>query len=356
MEESNIRLIDDVKYLEGLTKKWDHLVADKPVKMKGILAHMYEMQSLEGLRYKAYMEATDQTTATLPTSVFPFTQAIPIIDQVFPSLIAMQICQVKPMTTPVQRVYYRTYRMSSGDAAFTHMGSTASLGELGTVARARTHLTYVDMSAEGFKLGAEYSWELATDAMRAGNLNFEAEQMAAIRDEVLGEIDYLVLQDMYNGASAGNVNFSLTPASFESVAEHQRQLWFRLVEANNLVYSKRQANCNFIVGDPTSVGELEKLAMFNLEEGSPTDVFQPGSVRIGTLNRQYAVFKSTECPANTLLLGIAGASYLYCPYVPLELTERWYDPAQDQYIQNVRTRFGRKLIIGDALATVTVTA
>jgi hypothetical protein len=332
------------------------LVADKAPKVRNILAHLYEQQEREGLMVQAYMKETDQTTATLPTTVFPFTQAIPIIDQVFPNLVAMQIAQVKPMRGPVERVYYRTYRMSSGNAAFTHSGSTASLAELGAVKRARTVLTYVDMSAEGFKLGAEYSWELATDAMRAGNLNFEVEQMGAIRDEVLGEIDSIVLTDMFNGASAGNVNFSKTAASYETAEDHQRVLWHKLVEANNLVFKMMQGNCNFIVGDADAIGELEKVQQFTIEPGAGTDVFQAGTVRVGTLNRTYAVFKSTMCPANKLLLGIAGMSYLYCPYIPLELTERVYDPAVDQYIQNVRTRFGRKLIQGNALATVTVTA
>jgi HK97 family phage major capsid protein len=347
--------LDEAKHVRKCLEKWDKAVGrfeDKST--KAIMAQIYENQWKVQERVAHAIREGDQTTTTFGVSIFPNSVVYPLIDQVFPNLIAMQIALVKPMMTSTASVPTKTRKFSADESAFTHTGSNASTLELGTIPLGRTVWTSSTVTAEKYALRARYSLETVEDALRDGDINFESEMMRDLADEIIGEIDYVVLQAMFIGASAGNVAYSTEVHSNETVKEHQQELWDAIVDANNLVFAGMQKNANFIVGDATSIGRLEKLMNFAFVPGARDDVFNAGSVRVGTLNNQYAVFKSTMAPANKLLVGVAKESYLYAPYIPLELSTPVYEPETDEAQRVVRTRFGKKLLRGEALATVTI--
>lgn len=325
---------------------------------KEIMAQLYERQEshqLTAKRKSSLFTEADQLTTTLPTSVFPTRIVYPLLDQVFPNLIAMKIAQVKPMKAATARFIYRDYQFSTGPTNFTHIGSGASTSEVGTVPLARTLLTKADITAVKYSLRARYSLELIEDAIAEG-LDFENELIAAMRDEIIGEIDDLVIDAMVSGATATAVswNSDYTTHSGETVKEHQKEIFDAVIDANNNVFTKMFRNADFIVGDPTAVGRLEKCEEFKVTPAIVNDVSQVASNVVGVLNNQWTVYKSTKIAANKLLVGISKMGYMFCPYVPLELTPETYYDATEELARGVRTRFGTKLTRGDCFSVITI--
>lgn len=348
---------DEKAFAESAFRKWSGtgLLEGYPDTFtKRIMAQIYECQERRQIRDRKIHEA-DQTTSTLPTSVFPTRVVYPLLDQIFPNLIAMKLCDIRPMRGPTARFIYRTYKLSSGEVSFTHTGSPAKTTETGTVPLARMTLASADITAEKFSLRARYSLEVVDDAVADG-IDFESEMMAALRDEITGEIDYVVLRDMFDSATADAVswNSDYTSHSNETYKEHQLEIFDAVVDANNNVFTKMQRDTNFIVGNPTAVGRLEKCQQFRIEQQNPDDVFQVGSVRVGTLANKWAVYKSTMAPASKLLVGIARMGYMFCPYVPLELNPYEYHSATEEMSRGVRTRLGRKVTRGDCFSVITI--
>ncbi len=195
----------------------------------------------------------------------------------------MQIALVQPMRTSTANIYTKTRQFSSDESTMTRTGSAAFIGEGASIKKSRMKYTAQTVTARAMKLQAVYSSETAEDAYRDGNVNFETDMVRDLADEITGEIDYTVLQLMFSGASAGNVAFSTSDvASYESRKDAQMLLWDSIVDANNYVFTNMQRNANYIVGDATAVGRLEKLQQFTLVPGNADDVFSVGSVRVGT--------------------------------------------------------------------------
>jgi hypothetical protein len=351
-------MLDEAAHVKQCLSKWAEATAKYDPKLRPIMAQIYENQwreqqlKMRAAQNAGLIEATDQTTSTFGVSAFPNSVVYPLIDQVFPNLIAQKICLVRPMRTSTANIQTKV-RSFSGGSNFSHTGSTAKTTEGATVPKARMAYTSTTVTAEAYKLRAVYSLETAEDALRDGNINFETDMIRDMAEEIVGEIDWVILGAMYD-AVTHDVPYSTTPDSNETVKEHQQELWDAIVDANNDVFADMQRNCNFIVGDADAVGRLEKLMNFAFVNGASDDVFNLGSVRVGTLNNQYAVFKSTNATAAKLLVGIAGEAYMYCPYIPLALTPVEYEHATDEAVRGVRTRFGKALLRANALATVTI--
>jgi hypothetical protein len=347
---------DEKKYIKECVEAWTAkglLEAYKDKATREIMAQLFANQDRLQRRHDKLRES-DQTTSTLGLSVFPTQIVYPLIDQIFPRLIAMQLCQVKPMRASTGRFVTRAYQKSADSSAFTHTGSGALTDEVGTVPLGKMTLTSVDITAQKYSLRARYSLETIEDAVADG-IDFETEMISALRDEIMGEIDYVVLNEMFTGATADAVSFATSSVhSYESVKEHQAELWDAIVDANNNVFKEVQQDCNFIVGNAAAIGNLEKLVDYGFTRTAPPDLFQAGSLQVGNLNSQYKVFKSTMAPANKLLVGVAKVPYLFCPYVPLELTPVDYKDETEELGRGVRTRFGRKLIDGNYYSVISL--
>lgn len=347
--------MDEQRHVKRCLKRWDEAVAKYPdTRIRNVMAQVIDQQWQVQETAKKMREATDQTTSTFGVSVFPNSVVYPLIDQVFPNLIAQQICLVKPMRTSVANIYTKTRRFSSGNGVMTHTGSPAATGEGAVVPKGRMVYTSDTVTAAAYKLQAVYSTETIEDALRDGNVNFENDMLRDLADEVIGEIDWLVLNAMFDAAGNSASFASSAVHSYETVREHNQELWDAIVDANNTVFADMQRNCNFIVGDATAIGRLEKLQEFTLIPGAADDVFNAAAVRAGTLNNTYAVFKSTNAPSGKLLLGIRDMGYMYCPYIPLELMPATYETNTDEWARSVRTRFGKHVLDANALCALSI--
>jgi hypothetical protein len=334
------------RYLESVTKKYAHLMdgLTKP-RDKQLIAALCENQ-------KVY---EDSTTGNLPISVFPTKFAFPIITQVFPDLVANKLARVYPMTAPIGRVYYKHYTDASANS-LTHSGSYAQNTEAGTVKTGRMALTSLDISAQKFILQALYSTELAEDAAAMGNINVEQDLLAALAEEILGEIDSLVLADMVAGATAGTVVYSSAQLSGESPKDAAARLYQSIVQADVDVQLKRFHPTNYIIGHPNAVAKLRNLDTFAISNGAMQSNFALGVRHFGDFAGQWEVYSAPLFPNTTqLMVGTRGLGYIFAPYVALELMPTFYDNTTDQWLRNIRMRAAKKVTIGDEFALVTLT-
>ena len=349
----------------SLIEKYSHLFDNiKDPKAQLVVAQLCENQDRKSKGRMALQEAGDETTGNLPTSVFPNRFAFPTIAQVFPKLVAMQLADVQPMTLPVGRVYYKNYVYSStsqgatSGSLFTHANSYAQTAEGAVVPRGRIQMTSKDISVTAYKLNAQWTTELAEDAMALGKLNVESDLMGALAEEIAGELDWIVLSDMLANAGAGNVNYVSANQSaagyIETNTEAKHRIYEAIIAADILVQDKRFHHTNYIIGHPSVTQKLRILDNFAIDTNAQ-DVSSAGVRYFGNYARQWDVYEAPQFPNTTqLLLGTKGLGYIYSPYIPLELMAPWYDPNTDQFTRTMRTRCAFTNTIPNEFSTVTL--
>lgn len=215
--------------------------------------------------------------------------------------------------------------------------------------------------AETKKLKARWTLESQQDMLAYHGVNAETELLAVLGDEIRREIDRLIINDLYNVASAGNVNWSRTiPADYDgSDREYKMTLWEAIIDANNLIYKRRFRNATWIVADPDTCSRLEKLDGFVETKQDWSGNAGMGLEKFGIIKNRFMVYKDPMAPANKMLLGHKGSSmfetgYIYAPYIPLYTTPVFMDPNDLTPRRSVMSRFARKAIVTDLYATVTL--
>lgn len=224
------------------------------------------------------------------------------------------------------------------------------------------NMTSDSVVAETKKLKAKWTLEAQQDMLAYHGVNAETEMLAILGDEIRREIDRQIVNDLYNIASAGNVNWSATaPADYNgSDREYKMTLWEAIIDANNLIYKRRFRNATWIVADPDTCARLEKLDGFSEVQRDWAGQAGMGLERFGVIRNRFTVYKDPMAPAGKILLGHKGTSifetgYVYAPYVPLYTTPVFTDPNTMQSVRSVMSRYARKPLITDLYATVTIT-
>ena len=157
-------------------------------------------------------------------------------------------------------------------------------------------------------------------------LSAESELLAVLGDQIRREIDRTIINDLYDNASAGNVNWSAeAPSDFSgSDREYRMTLYDAIIDANTLIYKRRYRNANWIVADPDTCSLLEKLDGFKeLNNDAGVGGAGLGVEQFGILRNRFTVYKDPWATANKLLLGYKGHLHgdwlCICSYIPLYL-------------------------------------
>lgn len=352
--------------LAALRSKWDYLtehLKGDDIK-QGLVAQLLENQMMA----KIPLFETDQTTTNLPTSVFPKSIALPVIVQTFPNLIANEIVQVQPLSTPNGLVPYMRFYRSSGPTELTHQGSWTITAEAGTPGKARMRFDMLELTAVKHMLNMEWTAEVEEDASALANIDFQAQMISAIRDELQGEIDYLVIRDLFTAAGmasengsggmlanrggAGNVDYDAnTFDSWETPKAHQERLLDSIIDLKAKIYLKSARVPDFIVGGANAVANIEKLQSFAPD--TTATVRLGNTAKVGRLQGQYDVYVSAAAPDDQLLMGVKRTGYVLGIYRPLELTPITYKNETDEYIRGARTRIARRIVDAGYYGTLT---
>jgi hypothetical protein len=111
---------------------------------------------------------------------------------------------------------------------------------------------------------------------------------------------------------------------------------------------------DFLLVDPTIFGYLAKTDEFVNADKYGSDVLnQTGAM--GKI-RGLVVFESNTAVPNKAVVGKRGTFGVYKVYIPTMLRGPVYDPKLDKETYVIRQRAAMKITVGEALATISLTA
>lgn len=214
----------------------------------------------------------------------------------------------------------------------------------------------VTVNAFTRKMRAHWTPELAQDLEAYHSIDAEAELTALLSEEIAAEIDREIIIDLINEAMfearwdyAGmqdNVNF------FGTQKDWNQTLITRINEISAQIHKATlRGGANWVICSAEAGAIFDDLEYFHVDgTASPeTEKYNLGMEKIGQLGSRYTVYKDPYLPANLILVGHKGntfleAGYVYAPYIPLQLTATIYDPNDFTPRKGIMTRYAKKMI------------
>lgn len=222
-------------------------------------------------------------------------------------------------------------------------------------------LTSSNVNARSRKLRARWSLEASQNLKALHGLEAEAELSGVLAEEIRFEIDREVINDLYNVALAGNVNFPKAAPAGISFTEHKLSFIDTLIEASNLIFSAtKRGQANFIIASVGAANIIESQPTFVPLPGAMQTPGTTGIIKIGTLNNRWTVYKDPflgvgAANPDVFLVGYKGSSfleagYVYAPYIPLYATPV---VVLDDFIgrRGMATQYGKRVVNGRYYAT-----
>lgn len=206
------------------------------------------------------------------------------------------------------------------------------------------------------KLRAHWTPELAQDLEAYHSIDAEAELTALLSEHVAAEIDREILTDLINGAPfrarwdyqglQNNANF------FGTQKDWNQTLITRVNELSAQIHKATlRGGANWIVCSAEAGAIFDDLEYFHVDgSASPeNEKYNLGIEKIGQLGSRYVVYKDPYLPAQIVLIGHKGntfleAGYIYAPYIPLQLTQTIYDPNDFTPRKGIMTRYAKKMV------------
>jgi hypothetical protein len=237
------------------------------------------------------------------------------------------------------------------------------------------------------KLRAKWSPEMAQDLTAFYSIDVEVELTNILSEMITLDIDREILNDLLTQGNAANLYWSRAPGklvnkqtgaealmsstlspgpmAFTNVQEWYQTLLETITDVANTISKKTlRGSGNFIVTSPEVCTILEHLVAYKPSyrldgDGQVQDGMTVGAEAIGTLNNRYTIYKDPYFPANKILVGLKGSTflesgYIYAPYVPLILSPVIYGTEDFTPRKGVMTRYGKKMVRSDFYGTVTV--
>jgi len=226
-------------------------------------------------------------------------------------------------------------------------------------------ITYDAITVDTKKLKAIWSAEAAEDLKALHGIDAEDELISAIASQIALEVDRELINDMFEavtqtpGAAYRYAEWDRKRPQYVSEADHLKSLVTVISLVSNRIHrDTRRSPANWIVTSPDMVSLLDTLPNFvPTEDTLSTSNF--GVIKAGVLNKRWTVYKDPYFTRDKLLLGLKGASfldsgYVYAPYVPLQVTPTFYDPADFSLKKGLRTRYSKKLVYEEFFGMVKV--
>lgn len=206
------------------------------------------------------------------------------------------------------------------------------------------------------KLRAHWTPELAQDLEAYHSIDAEAELTALLSEHVAAEIDREIIIDLINGAPfrarwdynglSSNANF------FGTQKDWNQTLITRINELSAQIHKATlRGGANWIVCSAEAGAIFDDLEYFHVDGSAApeSEKYNLGVEKIGNLGSRYVVYKDPYLPANIVLIGHKGntfleAGYIYAPYIPLQLTQTITDPNDFTPRKGIMTRYAKKMV------------
>lgn len=254
-------------------------------------------------------------------------------------------------------------------------------GELNTkIPQVNLDITKQPIEAIPRRLKALWSSEAAEDLRAFHGLDAETELVSGIAQEIALEIDREIINDLYTTAlsSSRNDTFNLTPPAGISEIDHLRSMITTISKVSNFIHKDTlRAPANFLVTSPEISARIAQLTTHGdfrplwVSGGAspygPADMPRPltqhgqfGIYKVGTLMNKWVVYEDPFFTSDQMLVGLKGASfldagYVWAPYIPLQVTPTFLDPADFSFRKGLRTRYGKKVLRSEYYAKISFT-
>jgi hypothetical protein len=211
-----------------------------------------------------------------------------------------------------------------------------------------------EIAAKTRKLKAVWSYEAQQDLRSQHNLDAEAELTAVLAQEINLEIDREIINDLITSAGT-NATWTTGSGSGmgnlgDTIKEKYESLYVKVTELSNVIHRKTlRGGANWVICSPEIAAIFETATAGFAPAPSESFTSSLGVQYVGTVANRWRLYKDPLFPANKLLMGYKGDSYMdsgyfYCPYVPLTQTPVVLDPEGFVPRKGILTRYGKKLL------------
>jgi hypothetical protein len=374
--------------VERLINKWEWLLAEnKKLGTKAIPENMWRQMAILFENQAVNSDRGKSETAQLTTDIYlPIKWTLPIIRKFWPELFIQKICSVQPMPPEsggTARIFYQDFvRTEASSTSLTTNDSDYAISSEGDVPkRIKMTITTDTLTAAKDMLGATWSTEVMEDASGVLGIDIESELINNAAMEIGREFEQRIIAEILAGASAGNVNFDTDIPSGYTLRDrdYYETLQHKFIDAEDLIMTTRYRKADYILCGREVTKYLMKSSDFKPEPRlrQTTGPFQSGVEFVGTLSGLWQIYTSMYMTSSKALMGIWPTSmtdcgYIWAPYIPimsmpLVYAEYVYDESSglagrhgmyrntDMWSRNIRTRNGKKFVVKDMFATITLT-
>lgn len=232
----------------------------------------------------------------------------------------------------------------------------------------------IPVTAVTRKLRAKWSTELGQDLVAYHNMDPEQELTEVLSEHVGLEIDREILGDLVRGQTGGVKFWSRRVGQYlddtgavisntvfyDNVSNWYETLIEKINDVSALIHRKTlRGGANFLVCAPQVANILEFTAGFKASVVADEDKGTAGVVNVGSISKKFEVYVQPDFIESIILVGRKGKSflesgYVYCPYVPLQVTPTLYGTEDFAPRKAVSTRYAKKMVRPDMYGLVWV--
>jgi hypothetical protein len=244
----------------------------------------------------------------------------------------------------------------------------------------------VDITLEAIKVFSrklKILWsQEATDDMRAVlNMDLEPELTAGVASQINLGIDRELIMAMYGSGTTNTDVFDAAVPAGRNQVDHYRNIMTTIEKVSGVINQRtHRGPGNFVIIGPSVQPIFGALAthgdlvrVFNAQppvpagqgvtgrQGFPLPQAPAGYgvYTMGFLQNKWTVIVDPFFPAGKILVGLKGTMFadsglVYAPYIPMEMTSAFLDPADWSLRKGVRTRYTKKLVNANFYGIITV--
>lgn len=214
------------------------------------------------------------------------------------------------------------------------------------------------------KIKALWTPEFSQDLQMYHNIDAEAELTALLGELISMEVDLEVLDMLIQNAAftdywSTRIGYEYNGSSFAAITAnltaYTQGTWFQTLGtklqkmSNRIHQSTVYGGANFMVCSPLVATVLEAIPGFAADTDGTKTKFAMGVQKIGSIAKQYDVYKNPYMKENVILMGYRGNTFLhsgaaYCPLVPLIMTQTIPDPDNFTPRKAAMTRYSKIML------------
>jgi hypothetical protein len=255
-------------------------------------------------------------------------------------------------------------------------------GVSANVPEVNVDITLEAIKVQSRKLKMLWSSEAADDLRAVLGMNIEPELTSGVASEISLGIDREMIDLAYNSGTTNVESFDAAVPPGRNQADHYRNIATVLEKVSGEINRRTlRGPGNFIIIGPSLQPLFGALAthgdlvrVYNDQPPIPQgqgNAGRPsfplpqapqgyGIYTLGWLQNKWLVVVDPYFPAGKIMVGLKGslftdAGVVYAPYVPLEMTTAFLDPADFTLRKGMRTRYAKKLVNNEFYGIITVT-